>query len=144
MILGVGTDVCDIERMTGVVERQGARFLHRIFTLGERTAAAARPEPTKFYARRFAAKEACAKALRTGITGRVRWLDIEILNARNGEPVLTLTGGALARLKRLTPKRHEAIIHVSLSDDPPMALAFVIIEARARPTNGARRPKAPQ
>jgi holo-[acyl-carrier protein] synthase len=130
MILGIGTDVCDIARMSGTLERAGEAFLERAFLASERAAAAKRVDQAAFYARRFAAKEACAKALGTGITGRVRWTDIEIVKGRRGEPILRLTGGAQARLRYLTPKGYAAVLHVSMTDDPPMALAFVIIEAR--------------
>ena len=130
MILGIGTDVCDIDRMSGTLERAGEPFLDRAFLAAERTAAAKRANRAAFYARRFAAKEACAKALGTGITDRVSWTDIEIAKGRRGQPILHLTGGAQARLRRLTPKGHTAILHLSIADDPPMALAFVIIEAR--------------
>jgi holo-[acyl-carrier protein] synthase len=91
---------------------------------------AKRAEPAAYFARRFAAKEACLKALGSGITKRVGWHDVEVLNGPKGQPMLRLRGGALRRLKRLIPKGHGPALHVSLADDPPMALAFVIIEAR--------------
>ena len=132
MILGIGTDICDVGRIAGVLERRGDRFTRRVFTDAERTAGDARPEAAAFYARRFAAKEACAKALGTGFTKGIRWHDIEIRNMTKGKPLLHLTGGALARLKRLTPRDHEIALHLSLADDPPIALAFVVLEARPR------------
>lgn len=131
MILGIGIDACDLERIAGVLERRGQRFIERVFTAGERAAAVGRTKPALFYAPRFAAKEACVKALGTGITDRVRWHDIEVSNAPNCRPLLTLSGGALRRLKRLTPAGHEAVLHLSLIDEPPVALAFVVIEANA-------------
>lgn len=131
MILGIGTDVCDIDRMSGVLQRAGEPFLDRAFTAVERATAAGRPDLAPYYACRFAAKEACAKALGTGITGRVRWTDIQIVSGPCGKPILRLTGGAQARLRRLTPEGHTAVLHVSMADDPPMALAFVVIEARS-------------
>ncbi|WLB05131.1 holo-ACP synthase [Bradyrhizobium elkanii] len=132
MIIGIGTDCCEMERIADVIERRGDRFLARVFTDAERAAGGKRPEPTAYFARRFAAKEACAKALGSGITGRVSWHDVEVLNGDQGRPTLRLTGGALRRLNRLIPKGHEPALHVSLSDDPPMALAFVILEARLK------------
>jgi holo-[acyl-carrier protein] synthase len=114
------------------MERQGDRFLARVFTDAERAASMKRPEPAVYLARRFAAKEACAKALGTGINERVRWRDFEILNGQKGQPTLRLAGGALRRLNRIVPKGHDATLHVSLADDPPMALAFVLLEARPK------------
>jgi holo-[acyl-carrier protein] synthase len=130
VILGIGADICAIERIAGAIERQGDRFLARVFTVAEQNAARLRPEPALYFARRFAAKEACVKALGTGITGRVRWTDIEILSEPSGRPVLTLSGGALRRARRLAPKNCVCITHVSLSDEIDQALAFVVIEAR--------------
>lgn len=132
MIVGIGTDCCDVDRIAGAIDRRGEQFLARIFTDAERIAGAKRPEPAAYFARRFAAKEACLKALGTGISERVGWHDIEILNAPKGQPILRLTGGARRRLNRLTPKGHEPTLHVSLSDDPPMAVAFVVVEARLK------------
>ena len=132
MIIGIGTDCCQVERIEGAMHRQGDRFLARIFSKAERAAATKRPEPATYFARRFAAKEACVKALGSGITERIGWRDVEILNGPAGQPLLRVTGGALRRLKRLTPKGHEAILHVSLADDPPIALAFVVLEARPK------------
>jgi holo-[acyl-carrier protein] synthase len=132
MIIGIGTDCCEVERIEGVIQRQGDRFLTRVFTDDERAAAAKRPEPAVYFARRFAAKEACVKALGSGITKQVGWRDVEILNGRAGEPILRVRGAALRRLNRMTPKDHEAALHVSLADDPPMAVAFVVLEARPK------------
>jgi holo-[acyl-carrier protein] synthase len=132
MIIGIGTDCCGVERIAGAIERRGDRFLARLFTDAERTAGAKRPESAAYFARRFAAKEACLKALGSGITERVGWHDVEVLNGPKGQPTLRLSGGALRLLNRLMPKGHEPALHVSLADDPPMALAFVIIEARVK------------
>lgn len=118
--------------MEDAMHRRGDRFLARIFSRAERAAAARRPEPATYFARRFAAKEACVKALGSGITERIGWRDVEILNGPAGQPLLRVTGGALRRLKRLTPKGHEAVLHLSLADDPPVALAFVVLEARPK------------
>jgi holo-[acyl-carrier protein] synthase len=132
MIIGIGADCCDVERIAGAIERRGDRFLARLFTEAEQAAGAKRHEPAAYFARRFAAKEACAKALGSGITGRVGWHDVEVVNGPKGQPILRLTGGALRRAHRLMPKGHELALHVSLADDPPMALAFVIVEARPK------------
>ncbi len=133
MILGIGSDICDIRRIANSLERFGERFTHRIFTEGERAKAEGRATRAETYARRFAAKEACAKALGTGINRGVFWRDMEVVNLMGGQPTLRLTGGALERLKRMTPAGHEAIVHLSMSDDPPIAQAFVVIEARPIP-----------
>ena len=130
MILGIGSDLCDIRRIERSLERFGARFTHRIFTAGERARSARRAAAAASYARRFAAKEACAKALGTGMRGGVFWRDMEVVNLPSGGPTMRLTGGALARLQGMVPPGHEAVVHVSLTDDPPMAQAFVVIEAR--------------
>ncbi|MGL4728119.1 MAG: holo-ACP synthase [Bosea sp. (in: a-proteobacteria)] len=130
MILGIGSDICDIRRIANSLERFGERFTHRIFTANERTKAEGRLTKAETYARRFAAKEACAKALGTGIARSVFWRDMEVINRRGGQPTMKLTGGAAERLRRLTPEGYEAVIHVSMSDDPPIAQAFVVIEAR--------------
>ncbi|MDR7038034.1 holo-[acyl-carrier protein] synthase [Methylobacterium sp. BE186] len=128
MILGIGSDLCDIRRIEKSLERFGDRFTHRVFTDGERARSDARAARAPSYARRFAAKEACAKALGTGLSLGVFWRDMEVVNLPGGRPTLRLTGGALARLSAMTPPGHEARVHVSLTDDPPLAQAFVIIE----------------
>jgi holo-[acyl-carrier protein] synthase len=130
MIIGIGSDLCDIRRIERSIERFGDRFTHRIFTQGERARSDRGAARAPSYARRFAAKEACAKALGTGLSHGVFWRDMEIVNLSSGQPTLRLTGGALDRLRSLTPPGHEAVLHVSLTDDPPLAQAFVIIEAR--------------
>jgi holo-[acyl-carrier protein] synthase len=129
MILGIGSDLCDIRRIERSLERFGDRFTTRIFTEGERLKSDRRAARAPSYARRFAAKEACSKALGTGMRRGVFWRDMEVVNLPGGRPTMRLTGGALDWLKAMTPEGHEAIVHVSLTDDPPLAQAFVIIEA---------------
>jgi holo-[acyl-carrier protein] synthase len=131
MILGIGSDLCDIRRIERSLERFGTRFTHRIFTVGERARSERRAAAAASYARRFAAKEACAKALGTGMRAGVFWRDMEVVNLPSGRPTMRLTGGALQRLRGMVPPGYEAVVHVSLTDDPPVAQAFVIIEARA-------------
>jgi holo-[acyl-carrier protein] synthase len=130
MILGIGSDICDIRRIAQSLERFGERFTQRIFTENERMKADGRLTRAETYARRFAAKEACAKALGTGIARGVFWKEMEVINLPGGQPSMRLTGGAAERLRKLMPEGHEAVIHVSLTDDPPIAQAFVVIEAR--------------
>jgi len=129
MIVGIGSDLCDIRRIEATLQRFGARFENRVFTEVERARAARRPEQAAAsYAKRFAAKEACAKALGTGLRRGVFWRDMGVANLASGAPTLSLTGGAAARLAALTPVGQVAAIHLSLTDDYPMAQAFVIIE----------------
>jgi holo-[acyl-carrier protein] synthase len=130
MILGIGSDLCDIDRIQKSLDRFGERFTHRIFTEGERAKSERRATRAASYARRFAAKEACSKALGTGLRAGVFWRDMEVVNLPGGRPTLRLSGGAAARLAAMTPPGHEAFVHVSMTDDPPMAQAFVVIEAR--------------
>ena len=130
MILGIGSDLCDIRRIERSLERFGERFTHRIFTRGERARSDRRAARAASYARRFAAKEACAKALGTGMSAGVFWRDMEVVNLPTGRPTMRLTGGALERLRGMVPQGHRAIVHVSLTDDPPVAQAFVVIEAQ--------------
>ena len=131
MILGIGSDLADIRRVAETLERFGERFTHRIFTSGERARSDRRPAVrAASYAKRFAAKEACAKALGTGLRRGVFRRDMGVVNLPSGQPTLRLTGGAQARLEALTPD--EAVVHLSLTDDPPYAQAFVVIEARPR------------
>ena len=129
MILGIGSDLCDIRRIERSIARFGDRFTHRVFTDGERRRSDARAARAPSYARRFAAKEACAKALGTGMSQGVFWRDMEVVNAASGQPTLRLTGGAREHLARMVPPGHEARLHVTLTDEPPLAQAFVIIEA---------------
>ena len=112
-----------------MVGRQGDRFTHRIFTEIERTRSERKPDRASSYAKRFAAKEACAKALGTGMRAGVFWRDMGVVNMRSGQPTMALTNGALARLEKMVPAGHKAVIHLSLTDDHPYAQAFVIIEA---------------
>jgi holo-[acyl-carrier protein] synthase len=130
LILGIGSDLCDIRRIARSIERFGERFTERIFPEGERRRSDRRQARAESYARRFAAKEACAKALGTGMRAGVFFRDIEVVNLPGGRPTLRLHGGALERLSAITPPGYEAIVHVSLTDDPPLAQAFAVIEAR--------------
>lgn len=130
MIIGIGSDLCDIRRIERSLARFGDRFTHRVFTSGERAKSDRRAARAPSYARRFAAKEACSKALGTGLRLGVFWRDMEVVNLPGGAPTMKLTGGALERLKAMTPPGHEVLVHVTLTDDHPLAQAFVIIEAR--------------
>ena len=133
MILGVGSDLTDIRRIGKVLDRHGDRFLARIFTDIERARAARRPTTAvATYAKRFAAKEACAKALGTGMRAGVFWRDVGVVNLPGGRPTMRLTGGALRRLEKLTPQGLEARIDVTITDEWPMAQAFVVISAVTR------------
>jgi len=133
MIIGVGSDMVDIRRIAEVIERHGDRFLSRIFTETERAKAVRRAKNEKMvvatYAKRFAAKEACSKALGTGIRQGVWWRDMGVVNLPGGRPTMQLTGGALARLEAMTPAGFEPRIDLSITDDWPIAQAFVIISA---------------
>jgi holo-[acyl-carrier protein] synthase len=133
MILGIGSDLIDIRRVAKVMERHGDRFLNRVFTDAERAKAARRAKNETMvvatYAKRFAAKEACAKALGTGIRRGVWWRDMGVVNLPGGRPTMQLTGGALARLHALTPGGYEPRIDLSITDDWPLAQAFVVISA---------------
>jgi holo-[acyl-carrier protein] synthase len=131
MILGIGSDLCDIRRIEKSLARFGERFTERVFTADERAKSDRRATRAESYARRFAAKEACSKALGTGLRAGVFWRDMEVVNLPGGRPTLRLTGGAAARLRAMTPEGYEAIVHVTMTDEPPMAQAFVVIEARA-------------
>ena len=129
MIIGLGSDICDARRLGQVLDRHGERFLNRIFTAAERAKADRRANRVQTYAKRFAAKEACAKALGTGFRGGVFWRDMGVVNLPSGKPTIQLTGGARARLDAITPAGHEARIDVSLTDEGPTAQAIVIIQA---------------
>ena len=134
MIIGLGSDLCNIERIQNSLDRFGARFEQRVFTEVERAKAARRPYTRAgTYAKRFAAKEAFSKAVGTGFKRGVFMKDIGVVNAPSGAPTLALSGGAAARLAALTPEGHEAIVHLTLTDDHPWAQAFVVIEARPLP-----------
>ena len=129
MILGLGSDLSDIRRIEASLERFGERFTNRVFTEVERARSERKPDAASSYAKRFAAKEACTKALGTGMRRGVFWRDMGVVNMRSGQPTMALAGGALARLQEITPAGHRAVIHLSLTDDHPYAQAFVIIEA---------------
>ncbi len=129
MIVGIGSDLSDIRRVAETLERFGDRFTNRIFTEIERTRSERKPDRAASYAKRFAAKEACSKALGTGLKAGVFWRDMGVVNMRSGQPTMALTGGAAKRLEAIIPAGHKAVIHVSLTDDHPYAQAFVIIEA---------------
>lgn len=129
MILGIGSDLIDIRRIEAVIARHGERFLKRVFTETEHAKAALRADPVPTYAKRFAAKEACAKALGTGIGGGVFFRDMGVVNLPGGQPTLALTGGALKRLQALTPKGMTARLHLTITDEAPLAQALVMIEA---------------
>ena len=130
MIIGIGNDLCDIGRIEQVLQRHDRRFVERCFTEIERCRADRKPGRAASYAKRFAAKEACAKALGTGLSRGVFWRDMGVVNRPGGQPTMHLTGGAARRLETMTPPGHEAVIHVTLTDEHPLAQAFVIIEAR--------------
>ena len=133
MILGIGSDLSDIRRIEHSLQRFGDRFRQRVFTEIERGRSDRKVDAAASYAKRFAAKEACAKALGTGIRAGVFWRDMGVVNLRSGRPTMALTGGAKARLDAMTPEGMEAVIHLSLTDDHPYAQAFVIIEAVPKP-----------
>ncbi len=129
MIIGIGSDIIDIRRIERSVERFGERFLNRVFTPLEREKAEGRRRRIDTYAKRFAAKEACAKALGTGIYRGVTWKQMEVVNLPGGKPTLRLTGAAADRLDELTPSTLNPLVHLTLTDDHPWAQAFVVIEA---------------
>jgi holo-[acyl-carrier protein] synthase len=129
MIIGIGSDLCDARRIAKTIERHGDRFLNRIFTPLERAKAEHRANRVETYAKRFAAKEACAKALGTGFRRGVFWRDMGVVNMPSGRPTMKLTGGALERLKAITPAGYEAQIDLSLTDEGPTAQAIVIISS---------------
>ena len=133
MIIGIGSDLVDIRRVAKVIERHGDRFLERVFTDAERARAGRRAKSEKMvvatYAKRFAAKEACSKALGTGIRHGVWWRDMGVVNMPGGRPTMQLTGGALAQLESMIPQGYQPQIDLSITDDWPLAQAFVIISA---------------
>lgn len=135
MIIGIGSDLCDIRRIEETLARFGERFTRRCFTDLEREKSDGRAERAASYAKRFAAKEACAKALGTGMHRGVFWRDMGVVNLASGQPTMLLIGGAAALLARIAPPGRQTRIHLTLTDDFPMAQAFVIIEAvdAARP-----------
>lgn len=133
MILGIGSDLANIERISATLARFGDRFRNRVFTEVEQSKAERRADVAGTYAKRWAAKEACSKALGTGLRMGISWRDMAVSNLETGQPVMHLTGWAAERLRDMTPDGHDAIVHVTLTDDHPWAQAFVVIEARQRP-----------
>ena len=133
MILGIGTDLANIDRIAGTLDRFGDRFRNRVFTDIEQRKAERRADTPGTYAKRWAAKEACSKALGTGLRMGISWKDMAVSNLDTGQPVMAVTGWAAERLATMTPPGHTAIIHVTLTDDHPWASAFVLIEARPDP-----------
>ena len=129
MIVGIGSDLIDIRRIERSLERYGERFIERIYTPVERARSERRRQRAASYAKRFAAKEACAKALGTGLSRGVFWRDMGVVNLPGGKPTMQLTGGAAKRLAALVPDGHRPVIHLTITDDFPLAQAFVIIEA---------------
>ena len=130
MILGIGTDLANIDRIQGVLSRHGDRFRNRVFTETELAKASRRKDEAGTYAKRWAAKEACSKALGSGLRMGIAWRDMSVSNLPSGQPVMEVTGWAKNRLDEITPDDHKAIVHVSLTDDHPWAQAYVVIEAR--------------
>ncbi|MBB4570274.1 holo-ACP synthase [Rhizobium leucaenae] len=129
MIIGIGSDLIDIRRIEKSIERFGTRFTERCFTDIERAKSEGRKNKAASYAKRFAAKEACSKALGTGLAQGVFWRDMGVVNLPSGKPTMQLTGGAAKRLAAMLPENHRAAIHLTITDDFPLAQAFVIIEA---------------
>ncbi|GGA80149.1 holo-[acyl-carrier-protein] synthase [Nitratireductor aestuarii] len=129
MIIGLGSDLIDIRRIEKTLERHGERFISRIFTEIEQRKSEARAQRAASYAKRFAAKEACAKALGTGLARGVFWRDMGVVNLPGGKPTMQLTGGAAKRLQALVPEGMQPVVHLTITDDYPLAQAFVVIEA---------------
>jgi holo-[acyl-carrier protein] synthase len=129
MIIGIGSDLIDIRRIERSLERYGERFIARLYTDVERARSERRAQRAASYAKRFAAKEACAKALGTGMSRGVFWKDMGVVNLPGGKPTMQLTNGAAARLAAIMPPHHKAAIHLTITDDFPLAQAFVVIEA---------------
>ncbi|MEP1229652.1 MAG: holo-ACP synthase [Litorimonas sp.] len=129
MILGIGTDICDIRRIEALLEKHGQRFKDKTFTLDEQAYCDDKARPAMSYAKRFAAKEAIAKALATDVSGSLSWTDVAVKNDPSGRPRAILIGGAHQRLQDITPAGEKATIQLSLSDDYPYAMAFAIVEA---------------
>ncbi|MBS9719942.1 holo-ACP synthase [Tianweitania sp. BSSL-BM11] len=129
MIIGIGSDLIDIRRIEKTLDRHGERFRARVFTEVEQAKSDRRKERAASYAKRFAAKEACSKALGTGLSQGVFWRDMGVVNLPGGKPTMHLTGGAADRLTQMMPARHRAVVHLTITDDYPLAQAFVIIEA---------------
>ena len=129
MIIGIGSDLTDIRRIEETLARFGGRFVARCFTAEEQRKAEGRAHRAATYAKRFAAKEACAKALGTGLRAGVYWRDMGVVNLPSGQPTMALTGGAAARLAAMTPQGHKPVIHLTITDEFPLAMAVVVIEA---------------
>ncbi len=129
MIIGIGSDLSDIRRVQDTLDRFGERFVARVFTAVEKARSERKGDRAASYAKRFAAKEACSKALGTGMRAGVFWRDMGVVNMPSGQPTMALTGGAAKRLAALTPPGMRPVIHLSLTDDHPYAQAFVVIEA---------------
>jgi holo-[acyl-carrier protein] synthase len=129
MIIGIGSDLVDIRRIEKSLERYGERFVQRLYTEVEQAKSDRRRERAASYAKRFAAKEACAKALGTGMAQGVFWRDMGVVNLPGGKPTMQLSGGAAVQLDKMLPPGHRAVIHLTITDDFPLAQAFVIIEA---------------
>ena len=143
MIVGIGSDLCDIERVERTLARFGERFIARCFTETEQRRSERRAGRAASYAKRFAAKEACAKALGTGLRRGVFWRDMGVVNLPSGQPTMRLTGGAAERLRAILPPGTEPFIHLTLTDEQAFAQAFVVIEARAsfpKPAEGKSKP----
>lgn len=132
MIIGIGSDLIDIRRIEKTLERHGSRFTERVFTQRERDKADGRKLRAATYAKRFAAKEACSKALGTGLSQGVFWRDMEVVNLPTGQPTMVLTNGAAKKLNAMMPEGFSPVVHLSITDDYPLAQAFVIIEALPR------------
>lgn len=137
MIIGIGSDLIDIRRIEKTLERFGQRFVDRCFTPIEQAKSDRRAERAASYAKRFAAKEACSKALGTGLRMGIAWSEMGVVNLVGGQPTMVLAGGALKRLESLTPAGMRAVIHVTITDDYPLAQAFVVIEALAAEARSA-------
>lgn len=129
MILGIGNDIIDIRRIEKTIEKHGQRFIDRIFTEVEKQKSERRAERVPSYAKRFAAKEACSKALGTGLSNSVFWRDMGVVNLPSGKPTMNLTNGAADQLARMLPEGKQAVVHLTMTDEYPYAQAFVIIEA---------------
>ena len=129
MIVGIGTDIARIDRIAGTLERFGDRFLARVFTEIEQAKSEPRMQRAASYAKRWAAKEACSKALGSGIRMGVNWREMEVVNLHTGQPTMRLHGGASARARAMMPEGHEPRLHVTLTDDDPYAMAVVVLEA---------------
>ncbi|MBT0959236.1 holo-ACP synthase [Alphaproteobacteria bacterium KMM 3653] len=143
MILGIGTDLANIDRIQGTLDRFGDRFRNRVFTPLEQDKAERRRDVAGTYAKRWAAKEACSKALGTGLRMGIAWKDMSVSNLPTGQPVMALTGWAAERLAEMTPDGYEATVHVSLTDDHPWAQAFVVIEANPLGASAPRMAQRP-